>query len=280
MQSVPDFSVPSRGLSSATDTVVQDSMRNSSQTTVKTTASLTFSPYAQDAVLTPTPEIRKPSKIVLIESTDDSGLPWPTESPSHQNDCGFSPSKCDLAGELADRQGLNSERLAASREERKESKAMRANHVGGDAVDRETTVNSKIQVLSTDRPQTAETTSSDYHGPSTLLERTRQSMALISSGPPATGAKRKSTAMRLSQFPVNQFETPRKEHLSEATLSPASNSSTPREKLFSDDVDYTSVFKTRTKIAVSPMISPDRSLLDDSFLGGRMGALDLEESDE
>lgn len=92
----------------------------------------------------------------------------------------------------------------------------------------------------------------DTH-PFTLAERTRQSMCLI---PP------RNTQQQLSQprdqnpsrrqsrmsFPINQFETPQKRA--------PSRTPTPRDDLFEDDVDYASVFKSRPRIAQSPVSSP------------------------
>jgi len=56
-------------------------------------------------------------------------------------------------------------------------------------------------------------------------------------------------------YPINQFETP-----GEPQAVPVRNS-TPTEKLFSPDADYSSVFKSRPKVALSPVISPDDSSL-------------------
>ncbi|KAL8904052.1 MAG: hypothetical protein Q9207_003513 [Kuettlingeria erythrocarpa] len=80
-----------------------------------------------------------------------------------------------------------------------------------------------------------------------LLERTRRSISLL----PAPKGPRKSIYGRREskQYPRNQFETPKKqlEDLAETT---------PPELLFSPDADYTSVFKSRPKIATSPKMSP------------------------
>jgi hypothetical protein len=70
---------------------------------------------------------------------------------------------------------------------------------------------------------------------------------------------------RLSQaFPINQFETPRKVKTIESsrpewTLT-QSGSSTPRDEFSSDAAAYDSVFKSRPRIALSPALSPDRSV--------------------
>lgn len=92
--------------------------------------------------------------------------------------------------------------------------------------------------------------------PSTLLERTRQSMSLLP--PQATTRPRQSSAFhrlpRQSQnFPINQFATPPKP---QAALPSRSGASTPHDELFSEDADYASVFKSRPRIAMSPSFSP------------------------
>lgn len=92
--------------------------------------------------------------------------------------------------------------------------------------------------------------------PATLVERTRQSMSLLQpqSKPQARkpSSSRKSSEARQS-YPVNQFETPSKQTENRPSRSGAS---TPRDKLFSDDADYASVFKSRPRIATSPLFSP------------------------
>ncbi|KPI37351.1 uncharacterized protein AB675_10253 [Cyphellophora attinorum] len=95
---------------------------------------------------------------------------------------------------------------------------------------------------------------------SNLVERTRKSMALATVKPTVPDVVREPKASRASQlYPVNPFETPRRQ-VSAFEGTPQSNGSTPRESLFSDDVDMRSVFKSRPKIATSPMLSPDRSV--------------------
>ncbi|CEJ53837.1 hypothetical protein PMG11_00177 [Penicillium brasilianum] len=83
----------------------------------------------------------------------------------------------------------------------------------------------------------------------TLVERTRKSMSLI---PPlqAHEFQPKRRGPRPS-FPVNQFETPRKSSRPKIT-----RSSTPKDKLFEEDADYASVFKSRPRVAHSPISSP------------------------
>lgn len=83
----------------------------------------------------------------------------------------------------------------------------------------------------------------------TLAERTRKSMSLLP--PPREKphpSRRRSRKSRVS-FPVNQFETPPKADF-------PSRASTPRDELFEDQADYASVFKSRPRIALSPITSP------------------------
>ena len=101
-------------------------------------------------------------------------------------------------------------------------------------------------------------------GPTTLLERTRNSISLLPSKPKPS---RKSMHERRTSkiYPTNQFETPKKQ------LSSV-RESTPPDLLFSPGAGYDSVFKSRPKIANSPTPSPvpwnglDRGHGDD--LGG------------
>jgi hypothetical protein len=118
--------------------------------------------------------------------------------------------------------------------------------------------------------------------PPTLVERTRQSMSLLTN--PADRAMLRAPTKRghLSQaFPMNQFETPRKVKTSESsqpewTLT-RSGSSTPRDELFSDAAAYDSVFKSRPRIALSPALSPDRSGIGlDSMLEQDLADLTLD----
>lgn len=99
--------------------------------------------------------------------------------------------------------------------------------------------------------------------PITLAERTRKSMSLI----PPSNRPRESIEPRKSRpsFPINQFETPRKP--SAQSIETISERSTPRDDLFSDQADYDSVFKSRPRVANSPMVSPavHVSPLDDTF---------------
>lgn len=107
----------------------------------------------------------------------------------------------------------------------------------------------------------------------TLHDRTRQS---ISAAPQAASAptitKRTHTHARSrTAYPINQFETPQKDqaprrstvgmNLGVDNMDPeetphAQRSITPREKLFEEDAEYSSIFKPRPKVALSPVVSP------------------------
>ncbi|GIJ98555.1 hypothetical protein Aspvir_000672 [Aspergillus viridinutans] len=82
----------------------------------------------------------------------------------------------------------------------------------------------------------------------TLVERTRKSMSLL---PPPSSRHpqqpRRSRKSRVS-LPVNQFETPEKRSQTRA--------STPRDELLEEEADYNSVFKSRPRVAHSPIASP------------------------
>lgn len=90
----------------------------------------------------------------------------------------------------------------------------------------------------------------------TLLERTRQSISLLPSNPnPNPHASRKSSmhVRRTSQkiYLTKPFETPRKQQLM------MGKGLTPPEELFTPGAGYESVFKSRPKVAVSPVGTPE-----------------------
>lgn len=90
----------------------------------------------------------------------------------------------------------------------------------------------------------------------TLLDRTRHSISLA---PPSLTQPKKGSGharSRTSIFPVNQFDTPQKARRSSVALARARRDITPREQLFSPEAEYNSVFKSRPKIALSPVLSP------------------------
>ncbi|KAI9934861.1 hypothetical protein ASPWEDRAFT_117382 [Aspergillus wentii DTO 134E9] len=88
----------------------------------------------------------------------------------------------------------------------------------------------------------------------TLVERTRKSMSLVP--PMPTTRSRESLAPRSSRasFPVNQFETPQKQ--GSHRYDSISRASTPQDELFKEEADYSSVFKSRPRVAHSPIASP------------------------
>ena len=86
----------------------------------------------------------------------------------------------------------------------------------------------------------------------TLLERTRQSMSLM----PSASLKSQKSVHRSRPskiYPNNQFGTPSKQQ----TIEIVGEDTTPPERLFTQEADYASVFKSRPKIALSPMGSPE-----------------------
>jgi HAUS augmin-like complex subunit 6 N-terminus len=98
-----------------------------------------------------------------------------------------------------------------------------------------------------------------------LLERTQQSMSNVAPNPrPISMMKKQRQSIA---YPVNQFETPGRPR-----LEPMRNA-TPTEKLFSDEADYASVFKSRPRIKLSPAPTPNADDLPDT-------PMILEEEDE
>ncbi|KAJ9219551.1 hypothetical protein DTO027B5_4819 [Paecilomyces variotii] len=86
----------------------------------------------------------------------------------------------------------------------------------------------------------------------TLVERTRKSMSLLP--PPNTRPQAEPARRPRPSYPVNQFETRRKK--SRSPPPEISRASTPRDELFDEDAEYSSVFKSRPRIATSPIFSP------------------------
>ncbi|KAK3696856.1 hypothetical protein LTR37_017762 [Vermiconidia calcicola] len=107
-----------------------------------------------------------------------------------------------------------------------------------------------------------------------LLDRTRQS---ISMAPPLQLPKAKKsshTRSRTSVYPINQFNnrSPGRERRSTVGVQEEEGSKkkrdfTPIEALLSPDAEYDSVFRSRPKIATSPVLSP-RGEVDSFDLGG------------
>jgi hypothetical protein len=89
--------------------------------------------------------------------------------------------------------------------------------------------------------------------------------------------KRKSRS-RQSLFPVNQFDTPRSRKSFEIIEETKSGDSTPKEVLFSDDIDYEHVFKSRPRVAHSPVFAPPPAGSD--TLEEAVDRLNIAEDDE
>ncbi|KAJ9482544.1 hypothetical protein VN97_g10877, partial [Penicillium thymicola] len=110
----------------------------------------------------------------------------------------------------------------------------------------------------------------------TLAERTRRSMSLL---PPVAHEAPRTRRRPRSSFPVNQFVTPRKTSAhSTRSRGEISRASTPQDQLFEEDAEYASVFKSRPRVALSPISSPavhvSPSFEEESF------ELDYEDGDE
>ncbi|KAJ5319923.1 hypothetical protein PENANT_c040G04580 [Penicillium antarcticum] len=103
--------------------------------------------------------------------------------------------------------------------------------------------------------------------PHTLVERTRKSMSLLPPGHEPQVRPRQRRGPRPS-YPVNQFVTPRK--ASTRSIDELSRASTPQDQLFEEDAEYASVFKSRPRVALSPISSPavhvSPSFEDESFV--------------
>lgn len=101
----------------------------------------------------------------------------------------------------------------------------------------------------------------------TLAERTRRSMSLF---PPVAHEAPRPRRRPRPSFPVNQFVTPRKTSAHSArSRDEISRASTPQDQLFEEDAEYASVFKSRPRVALSPISSPavhvSPSFEEDSF---------------
>ncbi|KAF2259852.1 hypothetical protein CC78DRAFT_571573 [Lojkania enalia] len=90
-----------------------------------------------------------------------------------------------------------------------------------------------------------------------LLERTRLSMAAMAHNPrPQPNKDKRKSRARESLYPINQFDTPRNRKSIQVIEEARSGSQTPKEDLFSDDADYERIFKSRPRIAHSPVFTP------------------------
>ena len=96
----------------------------------------------------------------------------------------------------------------------------------------------------------------------TLLERTRQSMAHVQDQQVKSRKSIMPKGPRQSLFPVNQFETPGKPRADASwvtTGNGARRDATPTEKLFSGEADMSSIFKSRPRIKLSPVVTPSEN---------------------
>ncbi|KAL1598627.1 hypothetical protein SLS60_007767 [Paraconiothyrium brasiliense] len=112
-----------------------------------------------------------------------------------------------------------------------------------------------------------------------LMERTRLSMAAMSAKPRVSLASKERKPKRPSQsFPINQFDTPRARSSDFLTVEEEIEK-TPKESLFSDDVDYASVFKSRPRIATSPVFGTLVEKQDDEEFDEGVTGIDLADVD-
>ncbi|KAF1995440.1 hypothetical protein P154DRAFT_566724 [Amniculicola lignicola CBS 123094] len=119
----------------------------------------------------------------------------------------------------------------------------------------------------------------------TLLERTRKSMAAMSTtapraslGGPTQKKDRSRKSSRQSLFPVNQFDTPRNRKSIQIIEEQRSGETTPKELIFEAE-DPERIFKSRPKIATSPIFSPRLGEGDEEFDEGVTG-VDLGDVDQ
>ncbi|KAJ4337485.1 hypothetical protein N0V87_004631 [Didymella glomerata] len=142
-------------------------------------------------------------------------------------------------------------------------------------------------------PTVSADTTSGLERSASLLERTRMSMAAMSARPRRQASvKTAKERDRQSSFPVNQFDTPRA--LSSLPVQEEedlpSGTRTPREDLLSAaDIDYDRVFKSRPRIATSPIFSPEKytnyegeeeNPYEEEITGIDLGDVDMSDADE
>lgn len=99
-------------------------------------------------------------------------------------------------------------------------------------------------------------------------------MSRVSLAPQLKPSRKEREAKRQSMFPVNQFETPRKQ----VPIEEKKGDSTPKEYLFSEKADYDNVFKSRPKIAQSPVLSPENEEEDGELPIDSILDLDVDDS--
>ncbi|KAF9734559.1 hypothetical protein PMIN04_006746 [Paraphaeosphaeria minitans] len=114
-----------------------------------------------------------------------------------------------------------------------------------------------------------------------LVERTRLSMAAMSAKPRASLAPKERKPKRQSQvFPINQFDTPRMRKSGYLNVKKEELEKTPKEDLFSDDVDYERVFKSRPRIATSPIFGTPAEEKDEEEFDEGVTGVDLADVDD
>ena len=112
------------------------------------------------------------------------------------------------------------------------------------------------------------TSDAEFDNVTTLLERTRLSMAAMSNRPRASRApsqeiQEQRHKSRSSLYPINKLDTLGNRNSFETIEEVRSSDKTPKEDLLSGDVDYDRVFKSRPRIATSPIFSPEKYGRDD-----------------
>jgi hypothetical protein len=113
-----------------------------------------------------------------------------------------------------------------------------------------------------------------------LMERTRLSMAAMSSKPRVSLAPKERKSKRQSQvFPINQFDTPRARKSEFLTVKEEDLEKTPKEDLFSDNIDYDRVFKSRPRIATSPIFGTPAEAKDEEDFDEGVTGVDLADVD-
>lgn len=211
---------------------------------------------------------RVPSRLSISESSSDSSAVEPTQ---HQT---FSSRNLEGMGRIARPSLTDRTRMSMAFKSLESNELNTAMCTTGNEIMNDNNEKNDKNALRIDShiasDETVTTLSTLEAKPTlNLQERTRQSISLA----PQCSAQPKKAShsrSRTSQiFPVNQFETPEKQQPRRSTITqlgvgavaPAgalreNRDITPREKLFEEDVEYSSVFKARPKLARSPKLSP------------------------
>ena len=128
-------------------------------------------------------------------------------------------------------------------------------------------------------------------GVPTLLERTRLSMAAMSHRKRTSVTSTHGTTRRPKReptsklFPVNQSNTQGDGRVVDVREEIRSGTRTPQEDLLSGDIDYDRVFRSRPRIATSPIFSPEKfsqgdSGADEDFYDEEVTGIDLDDVDQ